>query len=364
MTLRNARRAVLAVAALALLTAVGASAGRSSAWPQHLVAAENLNVSTQVVADGELYELLSQTLTPTRGPYRLRRRDLRSGAVRTGPLVFGNYNYTNSLVFASGHLWIDGVRASRPTLIEVDPRTLHIVRSMEFPKDPTPYPWIAITAGPDHSVWVGTSHTLRRVDVATGKTITTVPGPTGFAVGDLSVDPSGAHLYVSAAHVVKGGLEGNAVFEYDADSGRRLAAATTGVVTYSVGGAALTAVPGGVWASFRTGMLGLTIHLRQSDLALRSPPGKAIAKSPANGLFHWPMSASTIYGGGSLWIANESGFIACLDPQTATVRASERIPQSEAPSIVGIDSNAHALYIVGATGRGVIEVTTPAGCRR
>jgi ligand-binding sensor domain-containing protein len=348
-------------AALTLLLAANAAGTRPAAWPQRLVAAESLNVSTQLVAGQAVYELVSQTLTPMHGPYLLRRRDLRTGAVRNGPR-FSFANGVGNLVFASGYLWVNGARVSRRTLIQIDPRTLRVVRTINLANAHAPYPWLAVTSGPGRSVWVGTSDGLRRIDVASGKVLTAVPAPPGFAVAALAVDPAGTHLYVSTAHVVKGGLEGGAVFEYDARSGHQLAQATSGPITYSVAGASLTAVPGGVWASFRTGLLGLTIHLRRSDLALVSPPGEKIAQSPANGLFHWPMSASTIYGGGSLWIANESGVIACLDPRTAKVRAGEKIPPSEVPSFVGIDSSAKQLFVVGPTGHGVVRITPPRRC--
>lgn len=129
--------------------------------------------------------------------------------------------------------------------------------------------------------------------------------------------------------MVSGGVEGNEALEYDARSGRRLATASSGLITYSVAAAALTAVPGGVWASFRTGMMGLTIHLRQQDLAPVAPPGPGIEWQPATGVFHWPMYATTAYGGGALWLANQVGIVACLDPQTGEVRASERVRQSQ-----------------------------------
>ncbi len=82
-------------------------------------------------------------------------------------------------------------------------------------------------------------------------------------------------------------------------------------------GVALTAMPGGVWASFRTGMLGLTIHLGQHDLAMITPPGPGVAQRPANGLFQWPMSATTVYGGGALWLVNEAGSSPASIPKPA-----------------------------------------------
>src|SRR5258708_33417676 len=75
--------------------------------------------------------------------------------------------------------------------------------------------------------------------------------------------------------------------------------------------------------------MGLTIHLRQQDLAPVAPPGPGIEWQPATGVFHWPMYATTAYGGGALWLANQVGIVACLDPQTGEARANERGRQSQ-----------------------------------
>jgi hypothetical protein len=321
------RRAItvplVTVLALAISGDVATAKQPLSSWPQRVVVPESVNVAAHTVTDGVLYQLVSGTLTPIRGPYRLETREIRTGAVRRGPrFPVGN------LALASGYLWVYGSSGMRPRLFEVDPRILKVVRSINLPTAQTENPWLALSAGPDRSLWVGTSQMLRRIDTASGRVLATVAPPAGLAVASLSLDPVGTHLYVSMAHIVKGGLAGWAVIEYDSRSGRELAQAQRGLITYSVAGASVTAVPGGVWASFRTGMLGLTIHLRQSDLAMIPPPGQNVAQSPANTLFHWPMSASTIYAGGALWITNESGIIACLNPLSGQVRASEHIQRS------------------------------------
>jgi hypothetical protein len=130
---------------------------------------------------------------------------------------------------------------------------------------------------------------------------------------------------LDAAHVVKGGVEGNVVFEYDARSGRRLAAAERGIVTYSVAGAGLTAVPGGAWASFRTGLLGLTIHLAKRDLAMIAPPGAAVA-------------------------------------QRGKARAIERVPPDRLVEPLAADPATRRLF--AAEARGLVVITPPRRCWR
>jgi hypothetical protein len=89
--------------------------------------------------------------------------------------------------------------------------------------------------------------------------------------------PAGTTLYVSAY----GGRAGGVILEYDARTGRRLAAASGVPIRYALAGAELTAVPGGVWASFRTGMEGLTIHLGAPGLRMTTPPRRCLGGGAA-----------------------------------------------------------------------------------
>jgi hypothetical protein len=41
------------------------------------------------------------------------------------------------------------------------------------------------------------------------------------------------------------------------------------------------------------------------------------------------MYETTSYGGGALWVANELAILACLDPRTGAIRASEHLPLSQ-----------------------------------
>ena len=151
------------------------------------------------------------------------------------------------------------------------------------------------------------------------------------------------------------------ILEYNARSGRKLAAASDGVIRYSVAGADLTAVPGGVWASFRTGMMGLTIHLGANGLPMITPPGPRIVRTPPTSVFHWPMYETTSYGGGALWVANELAIVACLDPRTGTIRASEHLPLSQ--FISGFDAIDPAARTIFALHYGdLLQITPPRRC--
>lgn len=337
--------------------------GTPTWWTERIAERESLTerVSDQAVdpAADVAYALVSRMSTPIRGPYVLECTELRTGVVRTGPTF-----PVGHLTLASGYLWVYGAAGSgsHPRVSQVDPRNLNLIRSIHLPAVPAPvYPTVAVAAGPGGSVWIGSFQALLRVDAATGAVLAQVMLPAGLAVSDISVDPGGGHLYVSVAHLVNGGLRGNEVFEYDARSGRRLAVAASGLITDSVAGAAMTAVPGGVWASFRTGMLGLTIHLRQSDLAMIAPPGPGIALSPATGIFHWPMYATTLYGGGALWLASQTAIVACLNPGTGKVRAQEKVRQARLiDQLLATDPVSRQVFALDA--RGLVRISPPRGC--
>ena len=268
-------------------------------WPSRIVLRESTveAIGDQVVdpAAGAVFVLASKTNTPVRGPWVLCRISLATGAVRLGPTY-----PAGGLTMASGYLWVHsaaGVRA-QPVVSQVNPVTLGRVRAIRLPAVPASFGGVpvAVTAGPAGSVWIGSDRTLLRVSVSTGTVLARVTLPRGMAGGDLAVNPAGTTLYVSA----DSGTAGGVILEYNARSGRKLAAPSGGVIRYSVAGADLTAVPGGVWASFRTGMMGLTIHLGANGLPMITPPGPRIVRTPPTSVFHWPMYETTSYGGGAL----------------------------------------------------------------
>jgi hypothetical protein len=335
----------------------------STPWPSRTVLRESpLDANSSQVVDpaaGAVFLLSSTTNTPERGPWVLCQISLRTGAARPGQRF-----RVGDLAMAAGYLWAYSARATaQPVVSEVSPVTLARIRPIPLPRAPASSGLpVSVTAGPKGSVWIGYYRTLLRVDAATGHVLARITLPPGLAVGNDAVAASGTSLYASATHVAKdGGMTGLVMLEYDAWSGRRLAEASDGLIRYSVAGAGLTAVPGGVWASFRTGMMGLTVHLGANGLPMIAPPGPRIARTPPTGVFHWPMYATTSYGGGALWVANEAAIMACLDPRTGTVRASEHLPLSQ--FIFGfeaIDPVAHTIFafFYGA----LLQITPPRRC--
>jgi outer membrane protein assembly factor BamB len=134
-------------------------------------------------------------------------------------------------------------------------------------------------------------------------------------------------------------------------------------VTDSVAGGALTAVPGGVWISFRTGMMGETILLGQSDLAMVGPPSSDLGESQPDGVFGWIMGASTIYGDGAVFVVNQNGVMACVDPDSGQIRAQEHLADAEGTDIQLLAVDATTGVVFATDGEGLDAITPPAACR-
>ncbi len=297
--------------------------------------------------------------------YQLTCATEPGGPVRKGPVL-----KDPDLALASDYLWAFGKPGRKAVVSQINPRTLRVIRSITLPGDAPPgYAAMHLTAGYGHSVWAGSTRvgptaTLYRLDTRSGRIMATATLPAGTAAYDVSYYPyptECCEFYASAAHVVDGGPEGNLVLEFDAISGQPVAAADHGLVTESVAGSAVTAVPDGVWDSFRTGMLGLTLHMRQADLEPTATTAAGIAQSPATGLFRWAMYATTVFGGGSLWLTNQSGQLACLDPGNGRIRAIERLSQSKLVyQLFAADPARHLLF--GAVSQGLVAISPPAAC--
>jgi hypothetical protein len=300
------------------------SVGLRAPWPERRILPERGYIASQVFdpAADVLYALVQRTPTQVGGPYVLQATNLRTGVVRRGE----SYPVTG-LSLASGYLWVDGWPAAGtpPVLREVSPGTLRTVRSVSIPSAR----WATVvTAGPAGSVWAGSYRTLLRVSVGRGTVLARTALPAGLGVDEMAVSPDGAYLYVSAVHVLEHGAEeGAAILGYSARTGELLAQTDRAPISYSVAGAELTAVPGGVWVSFRTGNLGLSVLL--SERALSTVVAPTPGGSPTS-IYYWPMFSSSVYGGGALWVATQTGLVACVNPATGRVRAAETVTSAAA----------------------------------
>ena len=334
----------LAVAALVGCAVQGsaeasARAAAGGVWPAHTVlklASPEFLAAVDPAANAA-YEMAGTE----DGPFRLERVDLVTHSVKRGPSF-----PVAGLLPAAGYLWIYGRQIysrdqARLVLYQVSPSTLARVRSWLLA--PESAAGLTVTAGPGRSVWVGYQRTLLRLDAKSGATVATVKLPAGRNVVSASVDPSGRYLYVSAWSGSNGWVS-----EYAASTGRLLATAALS----SAGPSALTAVPGGVWASFRTGMNGRTVLLRQRGLH---------EVTPSASIFIWPMDATTVYGGGRLWLAEELGAVGCIAAGTGQVVDQGRVPLLDfTPWLLAVNASAHLLY--AQDGAAIISITPPRAC--
>jgi hypothetical protein len=330
----------------------GSAHGGTASWRVHTVLRERIGgrITSQVVDPraGVDYAMVARTVSLS-GPYRLRRTDLATGSVRSGPEF-----RTSGLSLAAGYLWIYGnlppqSPSLRLVLSQVNPRTLAVVRFWRLtPRRRGVSDIVKIAAGPEHTVWAGFQRTVLRIRVSTGATIGRIRLPRGTFFSDVATIAAHRRLYIAASGVKSGGAD---VREYTAGGGR-LITSTGRHPLPSVGGANLTAVPGGVWASFRTGMLGQTVLLRRNGLT----------SVPLSGsIFGWPMNASTVYGGGALWLANGSNAIGCIAPDTGVVRHQRTLAQlGMIGELLAVNGVSHVIYGLGV--HGVIAITAPRGC--
>ncbi len=330
-------------------------------WPENRISPESAYVAGQVFdpATDVLYTLVPKAPASAVGPYVLEATNIRTGAVRRGE----SYPGPDYLSLAAGYLWMSGWPSAGTSAVlrQVGLGTLRTVRSVSI----STVSWAnGVAPGPAGSVWVGEYRTLLRISVGSGAVLARAMLPAGLGLSYMAADPRGAYLYVSAAHLVKGGAEeGAVIFEYSASTGELLAQTDRSPISYSIAGAELTAFPGGVWVSFRTGNLGLSVLL--SERALSTLIAPVSARTP-EGVYFWPMFSSSVYGGGALWVTTQTGLVACVNPATGRVRATETV-RSQAAQLGGLlaaDRPAwHVFGFVANDGyNGLVSISPPRSC--
>jgi hypothetical protein len=350
--------AVMAVACTGMVQQANA-AMRGPQWPQRVLWQES---STEMYAEQVLdqakevlYTLAPATNSAGPVPNVLRATDLRTGRVRRGGGSYQQYG----LALASGYLWVYG----GTVLDEVDPSTLSRIHSITLPRAAfaaAPYNQVvSVAAGVPGSVWVGASSALIRVSVSTGAVLGRITVPAGLDVDDVDDLPGSTYLFAAAQRLPPG--FGAVVLEYDTGTGRLLARTSADPLPFSLAGADLTAVPGGVWASFRTGMDGQSMLLSAPSLRVRSEPS-----SPGDSLYLWAMGSTSVYGGGALWVMTNDGLRACVNPATGRAIAEQTVLSSAGqPAIVlGADKATGQVIalILGDDSAAVVGIRPPPAC--
>jgi hypothetical protein len=353
--------------------AFAAETGAPMAWP-YTVLIKNASVQVFDPAIGWVYGLDSEVRTQP-GPDLLEGFELNGGRVHEGPTIGLGGGFSESLNLANGSLWVGGSIAKGneppgPELCQVNPVTLHLVRHVSLPA-PKPGDRVGlatvVSPGPHDTVWVGYGDTLVHIDARTGAIASTETVATG-SISSLATDPEDHLLYVSLSYpTIEGKMVDAAVEERTAMGGKLLlTTSATSPVTYSVSGGGVTALPGGVADSFRTGMRGATELLSAAGLTPITPPGLSATSGssdePPGDVFSWPMSDSTLYAAGSLWIQNQWGVLACVNPVTGAVFASEQPPQPGGASMKLLGAQPASHQLLAALGDEVISIRAPTAC--
>jgi hypothetical protein len=335
-------------------------------WPERGILPENATLlnSSQVIdlATDALYVLVPTSQVSQWAPLALEAIDLRTGRVRRG----GSYP-ADGLALASGYLWMYGTSGphGHPVLDEVNPGTLGTIRSVSMPGVGGADGVAAVAAGPAGSVWAGVGGTLLRVSASTGDVLARAVIPAGLYLNNLALGPGGMNLYAGAQLLRTGG---GVVLEYAAGTGELLARADGEPLTWAANGALVTAVPGGVWVSFRTGMMGESGLLSARSFAVIGGfPAVNTSSRGIGTIYGWSGGGPSLYGGGALWAATESGIVACVNPATGRVRVQEVVPAPQSLVILALAADRQADELVAVVGNtagfsGVVTISPPRGC--
>ena len=369
----NSHGCVIPRVALPSTTASAAESGVPKTWPYKVLVKK---ASAQVFdpSIGRVYGLASE-VGDQPGPDLLEAFSLQGGEVNEGPTIGLGGGFSENLSLADGSLWVGGSigkgsQPPGPELCQVNPVTLRLVRQVSLP---APQPGngagsaTLVSPGSHDTVWVGYGNTLVHVDARTGAIGSTETVATG-SITSQATDPEDHLLYVSLSYpTIDGKMVNAAVEERMAISGKLLSTTSAkSPVTESVAGGELTALPDGVATSFRTGMMGETELLEAAGLTAITPPGLAPTyrgfDKPPGDVFSWPMGDSTFYAAGSLWIQNQWGVLACVNPITGAVFASEqpRRPSAIFMTLLGTQPASHQL--LAAFGDEVISISAPTAC--
>ena len=63
-----------------------------------------------------------------------------------------------------------------------------------------------------------------------------------------------------------------------------------------------------------------------------------------------------------MWLANETGIVGCLDPQSGKVRASERVPPSRMTDPLAADPIEHRVFALEGEHRRLVQLMPPKRC--
>jgi hypothetical protein len=343
-------------------------------WSTRSIASIPFSSPPVVPAGSDTAFALVSTGNAPSSPQLLTSVGLRSGIVRSGPQVPGG----SFLVTTGNRLYLVG-----PAALESngEPQALFRLRAVSLPTmglGPA-VPLGALGANGDAysgsisfqptgpsagDLWVGASGRLELIDPATGVVLmrTLPPAAEGYGV---ATEPDGRFVDVSV--LTQQPSVAGEVLEIDTATGAVVDRLTK---IFAIGAPALTAVPGGLWISYRGCMLGTSEHVVEPSLAIDTPftaasgstrpvPGQSVGMGEGATLVGDVVLLSDIFG------------VACLSAAGTRPLASAVFPggswSSAGRSWGAFAASGSTVYAVGTTSENgrdesIISVTLPAAC--
>lgn len=351
------------MAALAATGPAGAaSAPLARPWPQRRVAvipggAEGYPLGGELTSSGA--DAVVEDGDVGLGAFaRLYRVHLATGTVRRGSLVFDGAQ----LVRAGSSLAVverrtetvepsgdeaPGAGARGEEIRLLRPGSAAVEKATYLPRGVVS---VAPTSPTTGAVWVGEKGKVALVDVTHGRVLRTIPLPD--ASGRYGVSLSGRDLAAMTNAIGVRPIELYAV------------SLATGEVVGSrgipgVGGYAV-ATPGGVWVSYRTGMLGTAELLSYPKLATLSPASARpyrLAPAPLPGTSQGMGIAVTVDGPVTFLL--DVSAIACVETSTGKLLADASLPAQQSFEPIG----ATGAELYGLSRHSLVAIEPPAACR-
>ena len=386
---RRERLRRLGIAAIALLVVVGAllaatsggsrsprparsgtSGPRSSSpaptvrlWSQTPILKAAL-ADTPVALPGSpfAYGITVASDTPTSPWGRLTRLDLATGRMTPGPKVpSGSELFTlgNSLrVLSPAGVSTKDQPTGPWSIRQVVGQGTSLGTAIVLPSSIVPAGPEPVSDGPPvgrDALWiVGGERSVSLVSATTGAIMRTVG--LGGSVSSTSMDPTGHFLYVTLDKLMDNPAPADAtvIDELDATTGRLVAHAG---IRFTLGWANLDAVRGGVWVSYRGGMIGAVVLLPAAGLTNASgTKGQRDEVVPTMGI-PITMGVSSVQVGSVVWLSAALG-TSCVSPSSGAFRAGTAFPTRNGQTIQWYPFHGWHGHVYATEGVPVTQQTT------
>jgi hypothetical protein len=204
-------------------------------------------------------------------------------------------------------------------------------------------------------LWIaGGERTVSLVSATTGAVIRSVD--LAGTISSISIDPTGHFLYVSLNGLMSdpAAAVSTVINELDATTGRLVAHAG---IKFTLGWATLDAVQGGVWVSYRGGMMGAVVLLRAAGLTNASgSKGQRDEVIPTMGI-PITMGVSSVQVGSVVWLSAALG-TSCVSPSSGAFRAGTAFPTRNGQTIQWYPFHGWHGHVYATEGVPVTQQTT------